>query len=61
MNADGGMLVLGVTDAGERIGLAADMALQRRNPTRDGLHLLLGDLLRLTLGGAAAGRVRFHE
>lgn len=60
MNAAGGTLVIGVTNDGERIGLARDMALNRRNPTVDGLLLVVSELLRSTLGGVAAGRVRFH-
>lgn len=59
MNGEGGTIVLGVTAAGEAIGLARDLANIRRNPTLDGATLLVGNLLRDTLGGAAAGSVRF--
>jgi hypothetical protein len=59
LNSDGGSLLLGVADDGSITGLAADMALIRRNPTLDGVTLLVSNLLREVLGGAAAREVQF--
>jgi hypothetical protein len=58
-NSDGGSLLLGVADDGSIAGLAPDMALIRRNPTLDGVMLLVSNLLRDVIGGVAAREVRF--
>lgn len=59
MNSNGGTLILGVTDDGVIAGLEPDMGLIRRNPTLDGVTVLVSNLLRDALGGAAARDVRF--
>lgn len=56
-NADGGTLLIGVTDGGTVRGLADDYGLLRRADA-DGYQLWLHDLLVTTLGAATATQVR---
>ncbi len=60
MNAEGGVLLIGVTSDGTVAGLEPDMKLIKRNPTPDGLCLMVANMLRDRLGGSAAGRVSFN-
>jgi predicted HTH transcriptional regulator len=53
MNASGGTLLVGVTDAGEIRGIEPDYPLLRK-PDTDGWDLWLTDLLTTALGRAAA-------
>ena len=57
MNAEGGVLLVGVANDGSIQGLASDAESIRRNPTIDGVLLLVADLLRSSLGGGLAGVV----
>ena len=61
MNSDGGLVLIGVAADGSVAGIGPDMALIRRNPTPDGVCLLLSSLLRDVLGGGAASRVSFSS
>ena len=60
-NVDGGALVIGVEPDGSVVGLEPDLGLLRRNPTIDGLVLLLGNLAREALGGAIAASLSFRS
>lgn len=56
-NADGGILVIGVDDDGEVLGLADDYTLMKQ-PDADRFELWLRDFLTKTLGGATTAGVR---
>ena len=57
MNAEGGTLLIGISDDGEPLGLANDLKLiSKRN--RDGYELWLGSLLMKCLGKMAAMNAR---
>ncbi len=58
MNAEGGSLLIGVTDTGEVSGIAADLKTLGRKQTTDGFALWLNNLLDKTLGPTAASLVR---
>ncbi len=45
LNADGGALLIGVSDEGEVLGLENDFATLGKKPNRDGFELFLTDLL----------------
>lgn len=57
LNADGGILVIGVDDRGVPLGLDADLATMKA-PDLDRYELWLRDLFTTTLGPNAAARVR---
>ena len=57
MNAEGGTLLIGISDDGEPLGLANDLKLiSKRN--RDGFELWLGSLLMKCLGKMASMNAR---
>ena len=58
MNAEGGTLLIGVTDQGEVSGIEADLKTLGRRQTTDGFALWLNNLLDKTLGPTAASLVR---
>jgi hypothetical protein len=57
LNAEGGTLLIGVTDNGEITGLEQDYATLPK-PNRDGYELFLTDLFRANLSGAAHSLLR---
>ena len=57
MNAEGGTLLVGVSDTGEVLGLEPDYQTLSK-PNRDGYELFLGDLLKTNLSGAAHALAR---
>lgn len=63
MNAEGGTLLIGVTDAGEVFGVEADYKTLGSKPSQDGFALWLNGLLDNALGPTAASMVsiRFEE
>ena len=58
MNAEGGSLLIGVTDTGEVSGIETDLKTLGRRQTPDGFALWLNNLLDKTLGPTAASLVR---
>ena len=58
MNAEGGSLLIGVTDTGEVSGIEADLKTLGRKQTADGFALWLNNLLDKALGPTAASLVR---
>jgi ATP-dependent Lon protease len=58
MNAEGGTLMIGVTDAGEIFGIEADYKTLGKKQDRDGFALWLDGLLDNILGPTAASGVR---
>ncbi|MCY3616251.1 MAG: ATP-binding protein [Acidimicrobiaceae bacterium] len=58
MNAEGGTLLVGVTDTGEVSGIDADLKTFGRRQTTDGFALWLNNLLDNALGPTAASLVR---
>lgn len=62
MNAEGGVLLIGVSDAGEVLGLETDYATVAKQ-NRDGYELFLGSLFKANLSGAAhtLARVSFSS
>lgn len=58
MNAEGGTLLLGVTDEGEVFGIELDLKTLGRKQDRDGFALWLNGLLDHVLGPTAASAVR---
>ena len=58
MNAEGGSLLIGVTDTGEVSGIATDLKTLGRKQTTDGFALWLNNLLDKRLGPTAASLVR---
>lgn len=60
MNAYGGTLILGVSDAGEILGLAEDMkAADAKKPNADGYELWLRNFLRSSLGAENTKQIAF--
>ena len=58
MNAEGGSLLIGVTDTGEVSGIEPDLKTLGRRQTTDGFALWLNNLLDKSLGPTAASLVR---
>lgn len=63
LNAEGGTLLVGVDDAGQVLGLSADMQTLGSKANRDGYELFLRQLLDNNLSVQTAGivRIRFEE
>jgi hypothetical protein len=63
LNAEGGTLLVGVDDAGQVLGLGADMQTLGSKANRDGYELFLRQLLDNNLSVQTAGivRIRFEE
>ncbi len=59
MNAEGGTLLIGVTDTGETFGIETDYRTFGNKQDQDGFALWLNGLLDKTLGPTAASSVRF--
>ena len=60
MNAEGGTLLIGVTDSGEVFGIEKDLKTLGQKQHPDGFALWLNDLLDKTLGPVAAAGVEFQ-
>lgn len=60
MNAEGGTLLIGVTDSGEVFGIEKDLKTLGQKQNLDGFALWLNDLLANTLGPVAAADVKFQ-
>lgn len=58
LNAEGGLLVLGVDDAGKLLGLGHDFKTLSKHPDRDGYQQFLINLVTKTLGKVAATFVK---
>jgi len=58
MNAHGGVLLIGVSDAGEIIGIEPDLRMLPKRRDLDGYENHLTTLLEQSLGAAATARVR---
>ena len=58
MNAEGGTLLIGVTDAGDVFGVETDYKTLGKKPNQDGFALWLNGLLDDTLGPTAASSVQ---
>lgn len=56
LNADGGTLLIGVSDAGLAVGIDRDLATLSK-PTRDGFELFLRNLLNTSVGADVAARM----
>ncbi len=63
LNAEGGVLIIGVADGGEVLGLEKDYATLSKKPDRDGYELWLRQHLDNSLSGPTAGvvRIAFEE
>ena len=63
LNAEGGVLIIGVADGGEVLGLENDYATLSKKPDRDGYELWLRQHLDNSLSGPTAGvvRIAFEE
>ena len=60
MNADGGTLLIGVTDSGEIYGIETDLKTLGKKQNADGFALWLNGLLDNRLGPVAAASVKFQ-
>ena len=60
MNAEGGTLLIGVTDAGEVFGIETDFKTLGRKQSPDGFSLWLDNFLDNTLGPVAAADVKLQ-
>ena len=58
LNSDGGVLIIGVNDDGEPLGLSEDIASLGSKSNLDGFELFLRDLLDANLSATTAGTVR---
>lgn len=63
LNAEGGSLLIGVSDAGEVLGLENDFQTLGDKPDPDGYELFLRQLMdaNLSIATASTVRIRFHE
>lgn len=60
LNADGGTLLIGVTDDGQATGLAGDLATLTKKRDTDGYELMLRELLEVNLSTPTAATVRIE-